>query len=273
MMDSEWITESYISPRALPNELILGWVKWNTDISYDKILIKSDPDVDFQRILNVDEAVFKQSEITDSDVQFKNGTVEIEKDIVQVPGFVGFRVAYKLKPEDERELSFLIEFISNEKKIGSVELRTNLVRPKLTITEIPSEGIVVDEFVPILPSLSFTMKNTGHGEVQKLNPFLDVKSWETKDMRIEVKNSNERNTNEDHVFVVTTTRNIPKIIIHGSGMGMISMGFEYYDKLNNKYETELVSVPLSMPKKESLEIPISSTISNKQTLLLEPRLV
>ena len=273
MNKPKWIFENYISPRALPKEQVLGWIKWESDIQYDKILIKYDPDVVFHRILNVDESIFDQAETQGYDVRFKNSTAVIEKNLIQIPGFLGFRVAYNLKPEDEKELTFLIEFIKNEETIGSVELTTELIRPKLTITERPSEGIVVNEFIPSLPSLSFTLKNMGHGEVEKLDPFLDVKSWETKDMKIEVKHTKERDVNEDHVFVMTTVRYIPKIIIRGSGMGMISMGFEYYDKMNNKYETELVSVPLNIPKKESLEIPVSSTISNKQTLLLEPRLL
>lgn len=273
MTDSNWIFEDYISPRALPNEQILAWIKWDSDISYDKILIKSDPDIYFQRILNVDQSVFDGTKSEGFDAQFENGTVVIKKDIIQVPGFVGFRAIYKLKPEDEKKLPFLIEFISNDKVINSIELSTTLVRPKLIMTSAPSEGIVVDDLVPILPSLSFTLKNMGHCEVQKLKPILDVRSWNTKDMKIEVKHTKEKNFSEEHLFVNTTTTYIPKIILHGSGMGMIGIGFQYYDQMDNIYETELVNVPMHIPQKENLEIPVSSTISNKQTLLLEPKLV
>ena len=273
MTNPKWITESYISPRALPNEQILGWIKWNTKFSFDKILIKHDPDMLFQRIMHVEESVFEKGKILDDGIQFENGIVEINKDIIQIPGFMGFRAIYTPKPEDEKELSFLVEFILNDDLVDSIELTTTLVRPKLVITEAPSAGIVVNKFVPVLPSLSFTLKNLGHSEVDKIAPFLDVQSCETKKMKIEVKYSQQKDTSEDHVFVLTTTRNIPKIIISGSGMGMINMGFEYYDKMNNKYETELVNIPLDIPEKENLEIPVSSTISNKQTLLLEQELI
>src|SRR3989304_4901709 len=113
-----WITESYISPRVLPKEQILSWVKWDPSLEYDKIVIKAEPDLVFERILNVDIEVFEQTELIEYGlVELKNGIIEINKKTIQIPGFIGFRALYKLVPEDEMELSFLVEFIHNEKLI------------------------------------------------------------------------------------------------------------------------------------------------------------
>ena len=267
------ITESYMSPRVLPKEQILSWVKWDPSIEFDKIVIKSEPDLAFERILNVDIKVFEQTKsIENGLVELEDGILEIDKKIIQVPGFIGFRALYNLVPEDERKLSFLVEFLHDDKIIDSVEMITDVVRPKLIIVEEPAQGIIVDQYSPI-PPLSFTLQNKGKGMVQELNPFLDVKSWEMKSMKIQVKETKEQNTDETPVFVLTNLRYTSKIIIQGKGMGMMSMGFEYYDKMHNKYATELARIPLKIPQKETLEVPVTSNIEGKQMLLLEPKVL
>lgn len=274
MTKPSWILEDYISPRVLPKEQIFSWIKWDPELDYDKIIIKSEPDIDYQRILNVDEKVFDQAKVKEFDVvEFKDGTVVIEKNIVQIPGFVGFKAVYKLIPEDEKKLSFLIEFYHKDKQIGRTELVTDLVRPKLVFTDEPTTGIILDQYNPIIQPLAFTLQNKGKGMVEELIPFIDIQSWQVKSMSVTIQNIKEKDTNTKPIFVETTIGNIPKIIIKGYGMGIIGMGFQYVDKLGNKYETRLANVPLKIPQKQTLEIPVTSDIEGKHALLLEPKIV
>ena len=62
------ILEKHISRWALPNEEILSWIKWDGSIDFDRIVIRSEADIDFKRILNVDASVFDQEKITEGEV-------------------------------------------------------------------------------------------------------------------------------------------------------------------------------------------------------------
>lgn len=263
---SDWLIEKHISEWSLPNENIISWIKWDsTKIDFDQIIIKSEADLLFTRILNVDEKAW-------SDNDMKKGKITIKKELLQIDNFVGFVCEYTAIPEDERHLSFEIDFIKNENKSESVSLETVIVRPMVIIENISEQGIVVTENNPFVPPLTFELKGKGRARVLNLTPFLD-QHFEGKEVSITITNTVEQDNNTDPLFVVSSKRIIPKISITGKGFGMLTMGYEYEDAIGNKYRTKVVDIPIELRQQRSLEIPLSQELSDQKTLLLlEPKI-
>jgi len=257
------IIEKHISEWALPREEILSWVKWEKDFDFDQILIKAEADINLHRILNVEEKVLEQDSI-------KTGKAVIDKDMLLIEGFVGFGCFYELIPEQERELTFEIEFKKDDKTIETISLKTNLIRPIVAIENLTDSGIVVTKDIPVLPELSFNLVSKGKGRILNFSPFIQVVN--AKGMKITLKHTTENINDEKPLFVHSIQNIIPKIIVNGKGYGMISMGFQYFDSIGNKYESKLVDIPIQIEQKENLEIPIASDLKGQASILLEPKI-
>lgn len=255
-----WLVEKHISKQALPGEEILSWLKWK-ELDFDKIIIKSEADLFFQRFLNVDEEIFKQEDL-------KKGKAVIDKQMLQIEGFIGFGCVYTAIPNNERELSFVVEFQKNEQIIDLIELKTKIIRPILTVESQSAESIIVDKYNPLIPSLGFRLLNKGTGRIINASPFID---FQAKGMKIFIEEKIEKDTNTSPLFVYSTLQKIPKIIVNGKGFGMITLGFKYDDSIGNKYETKLVNIPIRIEQKERLEVPILSELEGQQALLLKPK--
>ncbi len=258
-----WIFEKHISNWSLPNEEILSWLKWDPNKVFDEIVIKSEADIKFLRILNVDEKIFKQKEIN-------QGKAVIKKSMLQIEGFVGFTSVYTLVPEEERELSFVIDFVKDEKTFKSIELKTQLIRPIVAIEHDSGQGIMVTRNNPSIPKLRFRLNSKGKARILNLSPFIEFISV-TKNMEITIKEKVEKIMDTSPLFVYSSERRIPKFIVKGLGYGMIAMGFEYNDAVGNKYSSKLIDIPIKIEEKEKLEIPISSEVKGQSTILLEPK--
>lgn len=259
--DHPWLLEKHISKWALPKEEILSWLKWK-EFDFDKIIIKSEADLKFQRFLNVDEKIFKQKDLN-------KGKAVIDKQMLMIDGFVGFGCLYEPIPENERELSFVVEFVKEENIVDKIEFKTKLIRPIVVVEQDTPQSIVVTQNNPIIPGLSFRLVSKGSARILNFNPFLD---FNAKGMDITIKETVEKDTNTTPLFVYSSERRVPNIILKGKGYGMITLGFEYYDAIGNKYESRLVDIPIHIEQKEKLEVPISSELKGQQsTLLLEPK--
>jgi len=257
------IIETHISEWALPREEILSWIKWENGFDFDQIIIKAEADITLHRILNVEPEILKQEGI-------KKGKVIINKEDLQIDGFIGFGCFYELIPETERELSFEIVFNKNGKILNTVNLKTELIRPIVIVENLTNSGIVVTKDNPILPQLSFRLVSKGKGRILNFSPFIEVVN--AKDMKITLKQTTENIDDEKPLFVYSTETVLSKFIVKGKGYGMISMGYQYFDSMNNKYESKLVDIPIQIEQKENLEIPIASDLKGQSTILLEPRI-
>jgi hypothetical protein len=263
-MDSKLkIIEKHISEWALPKEEILSWVKWESDFDFDQILIKAEADINLHRILNVEEEVLKQEDI-------KKGKAVIDKNMLQIDGFIGFGCFYELIPEQERELTFEIEFKKDDKIIETIPLKTNLIRPIVAVENLTNNGIVVTKERPMLPQLSFNLVSKGKARILNFAPFLELVN--AKEMTITLEHTTQNIDDEKPLFVHSIQNIIPKIIVKGKGYGMITMGFEYFDAMGNKYESKLIDIPIHLEQKENLEVPISSDLKGQSTILLEPKI-
>ncbi|MGI0057784.1 MAG: hypothetical protein ACREAK_10495 [Nitrosarchaeum sp.] len=257
------ILEKHISEQVLPKEEILAWIKWESNFDFDQILIKSEADINLHRILNVEDKVLTQEDI-------KKGRVVIDKNMLHIDGFIGFGCFYELIPEQERELTFEIEFKKNDEIADTISLKTNLIRPIIAVEDFSNNGIVVTKDRPVLPQLSFNLVSKGKARILNFVPFLELVN--AKEMEITLKHTTENIEDEKPLFVHSIQNIIPKIIVKGKGYGMITMGFQYFDAMGNKYESKLIDIPIQIEQKETLEVPIASDLKGQSTILLEPKI-
>lgn len=257
-----WVVEQYISPCVLPKEQILGWVKWDPKIEIGNIEIRSEADILFRRIINVAERVFDQD--------LSKGVILIDRRDMEIPGYVGFEAVYNEIPSSERDLRFVINFIQPTKEANQIELVTKLIRPTIAIEEVSPTEIESTTLNPQPRPLSFVLKKIGYADIMNLRPF--IKTYEGEDLKITVDTS-EIEVPREELFVKSTKRIASKIVIRGSGYGMISLGFRYQDRIHNDYETQIVEIVVHIERKQKIEVPVGSHVVNgKQALILEPKI-
>jgi hypothetical protein len=172
----DWVVEQYISPWILPNEQILGWVKWDPKIEIARLEIRSEADILFLRIMNVAERVLDQ--------ELSKGIILIDKKDMEIPGYVGFEAVYTKIPSSERDLRFVIKFIQPTKETNQLELLTKLIRPNIAIEDVSTTEIESTALNPQPRPLSFVLKKIGYADMMNLRPF--IKTYEGKNLKITV---------------------------------------------------------------------------------------
>ncbi len=252
------ILEKHISRWALPNEEILSWIRWDDSIDFDQIVIKSEADLKFVRILNVDAAVFDQKEIM-------RGKAIIDRDMLQIQGFVGFSCVYTLIPESERRLCFEVDFMNRGESMSTVSLTTDLIRPIVTIDE-GCNRIMLSDVVRTIPPIKFKLSNKGRAVILDPQPFVEFTN--TQEMTIKIELIKEKIANA--LFVFSSEQMIPQFVINGSGSCVVAMGFKYKDAIGNEYESQSVEIQIHLPQREELQVPIASDLRGQPTIVLNP---
>lgn len=259
-MVSMTILEQHISRWVLPNEEIISWIKWDASADFDQIVIRTEADIEFNRILNVDESVFKQEGIVE-------GRVVIDRNMLQIPGFMGFTSAYKLVPESERQICFEVDFIKNKRRLKKIVLSTYVIRPVIVIESEPS--IDVSEAMPSMSPATFRLSNKGRAPATDLTPFVELINQDT--MTITIKHMKEKIPHApDTPFVYASEQIVPKFALKGSGNALFSTGFRFKDIIGNEYTSELVKVTVNKPGKKKVEVPIESILKGQPAMLLAP---
>ena len=257
------ILEKHISRWALPKEEILSWIKWDEPIDFDHIVIRSEADIEFRRILNVDASVFEQEKIME-------GEVIIDRNMLQMEKFVGFTCVYTLIPESERRLGFEIDFMKDGKSSHMISLSTELIRPILVIEKECDRIVLPDvgEMEPILPA-TFKMSNKGRARIINLQPIIEFIN--TKDMAIKIVDVKEKIAHpSDTPFVFASEQTIPKFVFRGSGNALLTISFKYNDEMNNEYVSVPTSIQVSQPQKGEIKVPIKSQLEGQSPIILTP---
>lgn len=256
-----YLLEQHISRWALPNEEIISWIKWDDSIDLDQIVIRSEADIEFRRILNVDASVFNQESIT-------KGKAVIDRDMMQIPGFIGFTSVYTVVPENERRLCFEIDFMKNGKVLDTISLNTDVIRPVIAI-EMGCSHIDMSYTIMPTPPVTFRLANRGRARAIDLTPFIEFTN--TKTMEITIEHTKEKMPYESTTpFAHASEQTVSKFVFKGSGDILFTMGFKFKDAMGNEYTSEQVTVPVLMPEKRKVEIPIESSLEGQPTIVLTP---
>lgn len=252
------ILEQHISRWALPNEEILSWIKWDPSVDFDRIVVRTEADIALTRILNVDTSELEPESAVE-------GEAVIDRDMLQIPGFVGFASTYRLVPESERQIRFEVAFVKNGKRLETVSLKTSVIRPVIVIEM--ERGIDVSGVVlPVQPA-TFKLLNRGKAPATDLEPFIEFA--DTKAMTVTIEYTKEKVPYDPNMpFVSASEQTIPKFALIGSGEALLALGFKFKDSIGNDYTTELVKIPVTKPEKRKVKVPIESMLSGQPAMVL-----
>lgn len=250
------IKERFISPQVLPQEQATAWIKWEKGAQFDKIVLKYEADVDLVRLFNVDEEIFK-------DKDNWRGKVEIPRSMIQMDGFFGFTSHYTLIPNDERKISYSIDFVYQD-KTQNIILENTLTRPKLIVIKSSPDQIHLSNTNPPLPPFSVNLRSEGMASIHNLSYFIDFITTD----KLKVSITTSRPTISKEMSLKKEQTSPQQIRINGKGTGLIRMGANYYDDYNTKYEDILKEIPLIVDQQQNQTLPISEEIDKRETELL-----
>ena len=144
------ITEKYISPKVLSKEPSFSWIKWIPGTIFDKLILRYEADVNITKLFNVNNEVL---EIPCE----REGQLIIPRKMLQMDGFFGFISSYTEISDDERQVSYEIDLISNG-VTQTVNLEHMVTRPLLKVVKSP-ESIQLSKFSAPAQPFSVELKS------------------------------------------------------------------------------------------------------------------
>ena len=216
------IEDEHVSPIALPNETLLGWVKWNDDADIDRVIIKCESDVEIKSLINVN-----------SSIAVNNPTVEIPADMLTAGGFVGFAAIYSAIPDSKRQISFQVDLVKGE-KVKTITLSSYITKPEIIFAT--HDDIVIDNSTP-QSNISFDLF------IGEETPALDPKlSISIIGKNLQLTENNIVESIEENVLYEqpSVTRDIT---VKGKGTGFMVVSIDYSDVIGNVYHEVLQNIP------------------------------
>ena len=255
---SNWILEKHISKKALANENITSWIKWDPKLVPKNIVLKFDSNIVITKVLNVNKKVLKNNES-------HSGKIILDQKHILIPGFFGFTCLYNTIPEKEMTVGFIAEFDFGN-VVKKVEYSTKIIRPLLKF-EQTKYSLTSSQFINVTNPLALKLVNTGLGRIVNLRPF--AKMMKTNDIEIKIETRKENIKDQSLIFVKTEQILISKIIVNGVGSGMLFIGYEYKDAAGNSYKSEFANISVHIEEKQTLQIPLTENISKLSAPLLK----
>jgi hypothetical protein len=250
------VIESYMSEWALPNELIVSWIKWDPKFEPDKIVLKYEADVYIQRFVNIDVKALQQDR--------RSGENIIPKEHLQIQGFYGFHAVYEVPPEQEQKLEFVVEFYKDSNRIHSERLSTLITRPLLEASVTPSDIIIEEDNTPLEGPIYFKVKNIGSVNAKATAIIFEVNTPPGMKLTLQAEKVSE--TGRENLIEASQ---INAVTIQGKGIAVVKITAEYMDNGNNKYRNSLATITLDIRQPIHDEIAVNSLRpSNELPLLL-----
>lgn len=262
--EGSWLIEKHISPWVLPKEQIVGFVKWRPEMEISEVSIRAPENIRIVRLFDVDENLF--AEYPPDSLRFT-----ISQARLQIPGFVGFEAFYETIPDGELDLTFQIDLTFRHLERQTINLATDVIRPVVSSSQQTLEIFSSPER-PDPKGIQIALTNKGKAEIleESLEPFIEI--MQGKELKIQVSSFEDRYGIGDKLFVKSNKRTSAKIMISGKGYGMIRLGFNYSDRLGNRYKSSLLDVLVTVKERKAVEIPIGNTVMGvgEPTPILEP---
>jgi len=247
------VEEQYVSPVALSKENICGWIKWNNDADFDKIVLRHESNVKISSLFDTDES---------EKVQYLDDcTLEIPKSALQLDGFFGFRANYQSIPDSKKETQLLVDFVSDD-KVETITLTTSIDRPMFEIRSTTPEQITLSDNSPIPQLISFDVRNYGDVLITDEKLAVDVLGAQIK---IDIKESETFPKDPSPL----SDEFVPEkeLTIKGKGNGAITFTLECSDAMNNQYSIILQEIQIRIEGKQSATIPLAKRVSDEKQLL------
>lgn len=251
LKDPNFIEDEYVSPLVLPKEPLFGWVKWDDNADFDKVVLKYEADVKINTLFDVDKSVR-------TDVE---GVIEIPKSMLQVGGFFGFNATYDVALKSKRQISFHVELVSKE-EIRTITLSSCVTKPEVEIIGSTRDQIIIDNDTPPQSTLSFDIRMVG--DTIPINTEV-VMAVTGQDLKFEF-SSPLISPNEITSF---DNESIPvkDITIRGKGNGFIVISLEYSDVIGNRYSEIIQEIPVLVKSNNAETISFKKNMSYEEELL------
>jgi len=249
VITSDCIQDEYVSPVVLPKESLFGWVKWDDDADFDKVVFKYEADVKINDLFDVDGAVDRN----------KEGIIEIPKSALVAGGFFGFNASYTTPITSKRAISFEIDLVHDDES-RTITLESNITKPFVENFSTSYDQLIIDNYSPPPPSLDFDLRSVGETPVLDLEVVIDITA---KDIKFDINKSEP--SNEIASFTGECILD-QSLTIHGKGNGFITISIEYYDLMGNKYHDMVQEIPIRMSSNTAKTIPIAKSVSHSEIL-------
>jgi len=245
------VKEVHISPWAVANESILGWIKW-IGHNYTHLILRIPKDMKIEGVYNI------STEYIDL---IKGNTIVVPKNLLETEGYIAFElVCVKIydKVEVQKEIEYI--FMNEETVIYSGKLITKIVRPKVELTFKPNP-ININNKVDNIDTLEIMIEEKGAvpPEGISLEEEFKIESEIRDIVRIKVEY-----TTESPMVIMPI-----EIKILRKGTAKLHIFLSYYDPFGNKYTTENI---LKIIANRSLNIKIIVTYKTftGETIILSP---
>lgn len=248
------IEEQYISPVALTTESLCGWIKWNNDADFEKIILRSDSNVKIRSLFDTDES--------EKIKQLDDGALEIPKSALELDGFFGFSASYDEILDSKQDTQFFVDFVNGD-QVETISLTTSIDRPMIEIINTTCEQIILSNNSPLPQPISFDVRN--YGDPLLVDEKLTVDIFGSQ-IKIDIKEPKTFPKDPNPLSDEFTPEKT--LTIKGKGEGTVTFTLEYSDTIGNQYSTTLQEIPIHIEGKQSTTIPLAQRISDEKQLLL-----
>jgi len=246
------IKDQYITQVVLPKEQASCWLKWNKEAEFDKIIIRYEADISIFRLFNIDTEIF-------NDQDKWEGKVEIPKSMIQLNGFFGFTAYYTTIPENNRDVSYSIDFVKDN-IVQTISFTNKVIIPKVELVKLSYDKLTLSNMSPPPPPLAMELKSGADASVNDLSLIINIsggKNLKVKSIKY-----------QSYVDFMKQTTKIQDIEFSGQGNGQIRITAEYSDDIGTKYSKVLQEIPIIVENNQTQTIPISHTMEKNLTELI-----
>jgi hypothetical protein len=238
------IKEFHTSPWVLPNEMVMGWLKWTGDDHLEKIVINTDANVQFERIHGYSGSH-----------KSVNGQMEIDPQGLEIPGYFGFVAYYRALPDTELDIAFNAALRVSAELTVKATSTTQIVRPLLHIAGLDS--IKIDNSMSN-PSISIKLVNSAEAEALDLDVTAEVISEPPGAIEIVIEKATSI-FERAPIRLISMSNYLSRIKVKKPGKAKATIVFSYKDRADNSYKASLKEVEFVISA-ENIVIPIKNIV-------------
>lgn len=249
------IIEKYISPWALPRELVVGRIGWIPCEDVRRIHIRC-PKESETELPNVSKwEKNRNSLIFDvEELELADKFTFISK-INPIPK--------KVQTKKEFAICFLDE---NNDLLGKETLQTRIIRPMLVVENISPKRIrLAKDHAEALIKLE--LKAKGWGDILKVRPEVQADAYFLEIIQFKPAFITDANP----FLEVNVEEYLDRIIAKRAGKTKLSIAFAYEDRIGNVYKTDATSIAFSI--QHIIGAPPEVFVENKVSLGKEERII
>ena len=234
-------------------------MKWNREFKVANVSATSEEDVFFYNALNTNMKVWATNDPN-------SRRLDVEGNLLDVPGFFGFIAHFRTVPEEEQPVSFKVQIKFEDGYTEDVVLPTKIVRPILVFDEAPPE-IYVESATSLPRPPPVVMVNRGSSEVLYGSLKAVAKTTQGPNLSISSITSESEFLMDEQPFG-GARKYSSSISIKGIGYGAILVSFEYRDNMGNVYYTPIIKILVSVKQRANLEVPMSGTVKESPPFVI-----